>query len=107
MSSVSPKKVGIIVNMEILAKRLKELRKEQNLSLDKFGKIIGVSDTAVMKWEQNKSEPTAINILQIATYFNVTADYLLGLEDESGAKIYSSKYHIGTLNNNGGNIDMK
>lgn len=68
--------------MEILAKRLKELRTEKNLSLDALGKCIGVSDTAVMKWEQNKSEPTAVNIKQLCTYFEVSADYLLGLKDE-------------------------
>ncbi len=69
--------------MKILSIRLKELRTENKLSLDKLGKIIGVSDTAIMKWEQNKSEPTAINILKIATYFNVTTDYLLGLKDKT------------------------
>ena len=100
MSSISPKKVGIIANMKILAKRIKELRTEKKLSLDKLGKIIGVSDTAIMKWEQNKSEPTAINILQMATYFNVTADYLLGLEDESGAKTYINN-SFNNFNNSG------
>lgn len=76
--------------MDILSTRLKELRAEKKISLDRLGKVIGVSDTAIMKWEQNKSEPTAANIVQLATYFNVSADYLLGLEDESGAKTYIS-----------------
>lgn len=74
--------------MEILSTRLKELRTEKKISLDRLGKLIGVSDTAIMKWEQNKSEPTAVNIVQLATYFNVSADYLLGLEDDTGAKTY-------------------
>ncbi|MDE7453806.1 MAG: helix-turn-helix domain-containing protein [Clostridia bacterium] len=86
--------------MKILATRLKELRTEKQLSLDRLGKIIGVSDTAIMKWEQDKSEPTALNIKQLAIFFNTSADYLLGLEDESGGKTYG-KYHIGTINNNG------
>lgn len=88
--------------MEILSTRLKELRAEKKISLDRLGKIIGVSDTAIMKWEQNKSEPTAVNIVQLATYFNVTADYLLGLEDESGAKTYISNSFNGS--NISGNI---
>ncbi len=73
--------------MKILAERVKELRADKKLSLEKLANQIGVSDTAVMKWEQNKSEPTAINIKQLALFFNVTSDYLLGLEDESGTKI--------------------
>lgn len=72
--------------MDVLATRLKELRLEKKISLDRLGKIIGVSDTAIMKWEQNKSDPTAINIKQLALFFEVTADYLLGLEDDTGAK---------------------
>ncbi len=87
--------------MEILATRLKELRTEKKISLDRLGKIIGVSDTAIMKWEQNKSEPTAVNIVQLANYFCVSADYILGLEDEAGGKTYGSKYSIGTITNNG------
>lgn len=87
--------------MEIFAKRLKELRTEKKLSLDRLGRLIGVSDTAILKWEQNKSEPTAINITQLATFFGVSSDYLLGLEDESGAKIHNSTYNnFGTHNGN-------
>ena len=73
--------------MKIFATRLKELRTEKKISLDKLGNLIGVSDTAILKWEQNKCEPTAVNIVQLAIYFNVSTDYLLGLEDETGAKI--------------------
>ena len=88
--------------MEIFATRLKELRAEKKISLDRLGNIIGVSDTAIMKWEQNRSEPTALNIVQVAKFFNVSADYLLGLEDETGAKTYISN----SFNNftNSGNI---
>ncbi len=76
--------------MEIFATRLKELRADKKISLDRLGNIIGVSDTAIMKWEQNRSEPTAFNIVQVAKFFEVSADYLLGLEDETGTKIYSN-----------------
>lgn len=69
-------------NMIILAQRLKQLRTVRQLSLDRLGKEIGVSDTAIMKWEQNISEPSAANVKQLAVFFKVSADYLLGLKDE-------------------------
>lgn len=93
--------------MIIFAERLKELRTDKKISLDRLGKIIGVSDTAILKWEQNKSEPTAVNIKQLAIFFGVSADYLLGLEDEAGGKIYGSKYSIGNVTNNGGTVNLK
>ena len=73
--------------MYLFDKRLKELRTEHKLSLQKLGDIIGVSDTAIMNWESRQSEPKANYIIALALYFDVSADYLLGLEDETGAKI--------------------
>lgn len=86
--------------MEVLATRLKELRIEKKISLDKLGNAIGVSDTAILKWEQNKSEPTAINIKQLAIFFGISSDYLLGLEDEAGSKTYISN-SFNNFNNSG------
>lgn len=67
--------------MKIFADRLLELRKEKNLSQATLAKLLGVSFSVVCYWETNRSEPTAPNIVKIAEFFNVSADYLLGLED--------------------------
>lgn len=66
--------------MKIFSERLIELRKERGLSQATIAKDLGVSLGIVCYWEKNKSEPTAPNIAKLAHYFNVTADYLLGLE---------------------------
>ena len=83
--------------MKELAERLKELRANKKLSLEQLAKNIGVTDTAVMKWEQNKSEPTAMNIKQLALFFDVSSDYLLGLEDETGSKTENKYYKINAV----------
>ena len=67
--------------MEIMAKRIRELRQEKGLSMDKLAKILNVSNAIICKWENNISEPTASNIIALADYFNVSADYLLGRQD--------------------------
>ena len=67
--------------MEIFAKRLKELRKEEGISALALGKIIGVSDTAICNWENNKHDVRGEQLVLLAQYFDVSADYLLGLED--------------------------
>ena len=64
-----------------LADRLKELRKECNLSYAKLGKELGVDASAIFKWENNKSDITGENLIILARYFKVSTDYLLGLED--------------------------
>lgn len=58
-----------------------ELRKERGLSQATVAKDLGVSLGIVCYWETNKSDPTASNIAKVARYFNVSADYLLGLSD--------------------------
>ncbi len=60
--------------------RFKELRMEKGLSQDKISKLLGVSQGAVAKWELNKTEPTESAICAVAKFFNISAEYLLGLD---------------------------
>lgn len=67
--------------MKAFSERLTELRKERGLSQATIAKALGVSLGIVCYWETNKSDPTATNIVKVARFFNVTADYLLGLDE--------------------------
>ena len=62
-------------------KRNNELRKEYGISQAKLADCIGVSYAVVCYWETDRSEPTAPNIVKLADFFDVTADYLLGRSD--------------------------
>ncbi len=66
---------------ENLSKRLFQLRKERNLSQQQVAKAIGVTQKAIDFWEKDINEPKATYIVNLATYFGVSAGYLLGLED--------------------------
>lgn len=67
--------------MDKFAKRLKELRKENNLSLSQLAKAIGVSGIAISRWENQLRIPNIESLIALAKYFGVTTDYLLGLVD--------------------------
>ena len=67
--------------MKIFSERLKELRLEKELSAVKLGKILGVSDSTIIRWENNTITPTIEHLYNIAKFFNVSSDFLLGLED--------------------------
>ena len=86
--------------------RLKELMKEKQISQNRLSQKIGYTQKAISKWINNQSEPTETAIRNCAIYFNVTADYLLGLEDETGSKVITNKNHIENINNYG-KIDIK
>ena len=65
----------------LFASRLKELLEENHLSKRKLAKEVGVSAASISDWTNGKIQPTAESIYVIAQYFNVSSDYLLGLED--------------------------
>ena len=64
-----------------IANRIKELRQEKNLSQQSLAKEINVSQKAIDFWEKGINEPKASYIIQLAKYFNVSTDYLLGLTE--------------------------
>ncbi|MBQ4098341.1 MAG: helix-turn-helix transcriptional regulator [Clostridia bacterium] len=67
--------------MKVFAERILELRKDKNISQAALAKALGVSFSLICYWETDRSEPTAPNVVKIAKFFNVSSDYLLGLED--------------------------
>ena len=67
--------------MKIFAERLKELREEKNISLNVLAKEIGTSAMAISRWERQLRTPNIEDLKNIAIYFGVTTDYLVGLED--------------------------
>lgn len=83
--------------------RLKELRKEKEITQKKLAKDLGYNQSMICFWEKGINEPTESAIRKVAIYFDVSADYLLGLEDETGSKNYISN----SFNNNNGNISFK
>ena len=60
---------------------LRTLRKEHQLSLKQLGEIIGVAESTMSLYETKKREPDQQTLKNIAKYFNVTTDYLLGLSE--------------------------
>ena len=61
--------------------RIYELRKQQNLTQEAFSELLGVSRQSVQKWETSVTSPDSDNLLKICRIFNVSADYLLGLDN--------------------------
>lgn len=60
---------------------LKKLRKERNLSQKQFAEIFHSSQNTVSQWENGTREPSIKTIQDIANFFGVTTDYLLGNDD--------------------------
>lgn len=68
--------------------RIKELQKENGITQVQFAERLNIAQSTVSGWETNLFEPTANAIVDICREFMISADYLLGLEDESGTKLF-------------------
>lgn len=64
----------------IIGYRLRELRKENNMSQSDLGKILGVSKVSISGYENGTRVPSVEILLSILDVFQVSADYLLGRE---------------------------
>ncbi|MBQ8444292.1 MAG: helix-turn-helix transcriptional regulator [Clostridia bacterium] len=67
--------------MDKFAKRLKELRLEKGLSLRELGKLTKIGAASLCRWENCQSDVSGSQLITLAKFFKVSADYLLGLED--------------------------
>ena len=62
--------------------RIKELRKQHELTQEELGSIINVQKAAISKYELERATPSTDILKKLADYFNVSVDYLLGRTDE-------------------------
>lgn len=61
-----------------LAKSIIRLRKQKGMTQEELGSILGVSTAAVSKWETENSIPDIYMLSELADFFQVTTDELLG-----------------------------
>ncbi len=63
-----------------LSENIKKFRKERRMTQEQLAEVMGVSVSAVYKWESNQSVPEINLILEMADLFNTSTDVLLGYE---------------------------
>jgi len=69
-----------------------ELRKERQIRQEELADFLGVTKASVSKWETRQSYPDILLLPQIAAYFNISIDELMGyvpqLSKEQITKLY-------------------
>ena len=66
----------------ILGRRLRELRAQRKQTQEQLAVHLGITTQAVSKWERGEGLPDLAMLPAIASFFDVSVDYLLG-EDEA------------------------
>ena len=84
-------------NAESLGEKIRELRKSKGLSQYELAREISVSQATVASWENNTRKPSIELIRQMANYFSVSSDYLLGSESQDNEIDISKKINEALL----------
>lgn len=61
-------------------KRIKELREDRDLTQLQLAEILGTTQRTVSYYENNQREIPVNVLVKYAKYFNVSLDYICGLE---------------------------
>ena len=67
----------------MLNEKIKKLRISYNMSQVDLAKRLGVSKQCVSNWENDNVQPSVEMLVKIAKFFNVSADYLLDMDEKT------------------------
>lgn len=62
--------------------RIRELRKDNGFTQKELASYLQVNFRTISCWEHEKYEPDIAQIKKICRLFNVSADFLIGLDDD-------------------------
>lgn len=73
----------------MIAEKIKHLREKNNLTQSALAKKLNVTRSSVNAWEMGISVPSTALLVELAKLFQVSTDYLLGLEHKATLDISS------------------
>ena len=59
-----------------IGERIKELRKQNNISQVQLAKTLGISRQAVSKWENDLAEPDTLNLIRLADILSTDSEFI-------------------------------
>lgn len=72
--------------MGMYGKRIRELREERGMTQKELAEKLHVSQRTLSRFELEQHDLSTQTIIELTRIFNVSSDYILGIEDETGAK---------------------
>jgi transcriptional regulator with XRE-family HTH domain len=70
--------------MDMYYKRIRELREDSDILQKDVAKVLNTTQQHYSRIENGATEITADRVVILAKFYNVTADYILGLCDQKG-----------------------
>ncbi len=62
-------------------KRIRDLREDNDKTQQEIAELLGTSQTMYARYERGANELPIRHLIELCKYYNVSADYILGLKD--------------------------
>lgn len=63
-------------------KRIRDLREDHDNTQQEIADLLGTSQTMYARYERGANELPIHHLIKLCKYYNVSADYILGIKDE-------------------------
>ena len=63
-------------------KRIKDLREDHDKTQQEIADVLGTSQTMYARYERGANELPIRHLIRLCEYYNVTSDYILGIENK-------------------------
>lgn len=67
----------------MIAEKVKKLKEQKGLSQAELARLLGITRSSVNAWEMGISVPSTQYIVDLAGVFDISTDYLLGVDSSS------------------------
>ncbi len=74
------------MKINLIAKKIKKLRKEAKLTQRELAKFLHVSPNTISRWENGDGKILVPYVYRIAHFFHVRSDYLAGISEEKSPR---------------------
>ncbi len=71
----------------LLSDKIKILRENAGITQSELAKSLGLTRSAVNAWEMGLSVPSTQYVVELAKSFNVSTDFLLGMEENAAVSV--------------------
>lgn len=82
-------------------KRIADAIKQSRYTQKQIATLLNISEGNITNWKKGENLPSVDILYKLCIILDESADYLLGLEDETGAKTYTQNTYNNYGNHNG------
>lgn len=88
----------MVKNNNYITSNLKFIRKELNLSQNRYSKLFNVDQTTIARWEDENRKPTIDKAIEISNILGISLDVLTGIDLKNNRDYFNKEKLLELIN---------